>query len=247
MQNSYSNRQDYEFAGFWVRFAAYLIDYVIVFAGLLIVRIFIALVFAKTNFWDSAILFQFSLKDIMLYLLSVLYFILLTYYTGTTVGKRVMNLRVISACENEQPTLLDIIYRETVGKFLSGLFLSVGYILAGLDKEKRALHDILCDTRVIYAKKVKVYPVFQNPVPPAPWHAPVMPPNYSGYSNNNGYTEHMGNAGNTRNAGPSGAGNTAYNHYVQYNTTANQTDDNANMSAGNVMNNADDNPNEFDK
>ncbi len=28
--------------------------------------------------------------------------------------------------------------------------------MAGIDGEKRGLHDILCDTRVIYAKKIKV-------------------------------------------------------------------------------------------
>ena len=72
---------------------------------------------------------------------------------------------------------IDIVYRETVGKFLSGIFLSIGYILVGLDNEKRALHDILCDTRVIYAKKIKIYPVFQKPIPPAPYYMPPTPPN----------------------------------------------------------------------
>ena len=50
-------------------------------------------------------------------------------------------------------------YRETIGKFLSGVIMNIGYIIAGIDSEKRALHDILCDTRVIYAKRVKVIPV----------------------------------------------------------------------------------------
>ena len=57
-------------------------------------------------------------------------------------------------------SLIDVIYRETVGKFLSGVILSIGFIMAGIDKEKRALHDMLCDTRVIYAKQVKIITVY---------------------------------------------------------------------------------------
>jgi uncharacterized RDD family membrane protein YckC len=32
---------------------------------------------------------------------------------------------------------------------LSAMLLYIGYIMAGFDSEKRALHDYLCDTRVI--------------------------------------------------------------------------------------------------
>jgi uncharacterized RDD family membrane protein YckC len=33
-------------------------------------------------------------------------------------------------------------------KMLSGMILAIGYIMAGFDSEKRALHDMMCDTRV---------------------------------------------------------------------------------------------------
>lgn len=178
MQSSYDENswQERLFAGFWVRFAAFLIDSVVVFAGLLVVRIFLM---AGTwivggKFLNAEILFRFTVKDILFYLFQSMYFILLTYYTGTTLGKRALNLLVVSSDENARPSLTDIIYRETVGRFLSGLFLCAGYIMAGVDKEKCALHDFLCDTRVIYAKKVKVIPVFRHPVPPQ--MMPPMPP-----------------------------------------------------------------------
>jgi uncharacterized RDD family membrane protein YckC len=32
---------------------------------------------------------------------------------------------------------------------ISGMILMIGYIIAGLDSQKRALHDMICDTRVI--------------------------------------------------------------------------------------------------
>jgi len=31
------------------------------------------------------------------------------------------------------------------------LTMGIGYIMAGLDTQKRALHDRICDTRVIHA------------------------------------------------------------------------------------------------
>lgn len=192
MQSSYNNQQtEYEYAGFWVRWAAYMIDSVIVFCALLVVRLFFAGISAiiEGTFLERGILFQYTLKDIVLYLFQVMYFILCTYMTGTTLGKRALNLRVIRADGEERPELMDVIYRETIGRFLCSLSVWIGYLLVGFDKEKRGLHDMLCDTRVIYAKKVKVYPVYQNvnvqPVPvmvtPASeqgesvWHMPQDP------------------------------------------------------------------------
>ena len=45
---------------------------------------------------------------------------------------------------------IDALYRETVGRFLSGI-LCIGYLLTLADRDNRALHDRLCDTRVVYA------------------------------------------------------------------------------------------------
>lgn len=171
-----------EYAGFWVRLAAYAIDSVIVFFGLLMVRLFLAGVLSVlSGTWlGGNILFHYTLKDILLYVFQVLYFILCTWLTGTTLGKRAMNLRVISACPGEPLGLLDVVYRETIGRFLCSLSVGIGYIMAGVDKEKRGLHDFLCDTRVIYAKKIKVIPVYPRyqapPVRPAGPGAPGNPP-----------------------------------------------------------------------
>lgn len=172
MRNNYDNQRadaDVTYAGFWVRLAAYLIDSVIVFLLLLIVRL--AMSGVMSVLYGTAlggnILFDYTLKDIVLYLGQVLYFILCTRYTGTTPGKRAMNLRVISVDESGELDLLTVAYRETVGRFLCGISICIGYLIIGLDKEKRGFHDMLCDTRVVYGKKVKVYPVYPY-APPQP-------------------------------------------------------------------------------
>ena len=100
-----------------------MIDSVVVFAGLLIVR----LIFAGISLAGGGaitgtdILFHYSLKDIILYALKVLYFIAFTYLTGTTLGKKAMNLRVVSKNPEEKLTLFNVVYRETVGRFLCSL------------------------------------------------------------------------------------------------------------------------------
>ena len=184
MQNNYANRgrQELEYAGFWVRLSAYLIDLAIVWIGLLFVKVVLGLLsIAGGNVFHARLLFQYTLKDIILYVLQVLYFILLTCYTGTTPGKRLLNLRVVNADGSQRLGLVNVIYRETVGRFLCGLSVGIGYIMAGVDREKRGLHDMICDTRVVYGKKIKVIPKYQAPVmyppmPPAPPVPPPMPP-----------------------------------------------------------------------
>ena len=46
-----------------------------------------------------------------------------------------------------------ITYGRAAGRFfaeyLSLLTIYIGYIMAGFDEEKRALHDHICDTRVV--------------------------------------------------------------------------------------------------
>ncbi len=147
------------YAGFWARTAAYVIDGFIVFAGQLVFRFLLFLTFGlfwNNNPLDGSFLFQYSFKDALLYGVGAIYFVLCTYYAGATLGKKAMNLKVVSG-DGERLTFLNVLYRETVGRFLSAFVLCIGYILVGVTNEKTGLHDILCDTRVVYAKKIPTY------------------------------------------------------------------------------------------
>ncbi len=177
MQN---NVEHQVYAGFFVRLAAYFIDCGIVGAALLLVRIpagLLSLV-RRGGFLFNDFIFQYSIYDIVLYLLKLTYFVLLTYFTGATLGKRLFHLRIVSS-ENRKPTFFEIAFRESVGRFLSSLILCVGYIMAGADKQKRGLHDILSDTFVVYYHQKTVAipaPVAYNKVP----YAVQVPPNQAG-------------------------------------------------------------------
>ena len=155
MQNNMDHVVD---AGFFVRLAAYLIDSVIVGVALCVVvrfPIWILTLFSPNNFLVKDVIFDYSIRDIVVYALGVLYFILLTYKTGMTLGKKMLHIKVVSV-EDRKMTLFEVIYRETIGRFLSGLILYAGYLLIGIQKEKRGLHDMMADTRVVYCHRKSV-------------------------------------------------------------------------------------------
>ena len=81
MQNRPDNRI---YAGFFVRLAAYIVDTVIVWAAMLIVRIpvWVTTISSPDNFLVKDFIFQYSIKDILFYIMQAAYFILLTYFTG---------------------------------------------------------------------------------------------------------------------------------------------------------------------
>ena len=144
------------YAGFFVRLAAFIVDSLIVGTGLLFIKLPIWFAaFGTDNILSRDFIFQYSALDIIYYLLKLCYFVLLTYFTGATLGKKLFHLRVVSS-EDRTPSFFEIAFRESVGRFLSALVLYVGYIMVGADKKKRGLHDMLSDTYVVYEHKVSV-------------------------------------------------------------------------------------------
>ncbi len=65
-----------------------------------------------------------------------------------TVGKQAMGLKVIGR-NGERITMLNATGRY-FGKILSAIILGIGFIMAGLDSRKQALHDKVADTFVIF-------------------------------------------------------------------------------------------------
>ncbi len=141
------------YAGFFVRLTAYLIDKIIVAVPLGLVRVILWMsrIGSSSHFLTGKVFFSFTLTDLILYVLSVSYFIFLTWAGGRTIGKRLMRIKVVSAFDR-RPTFFEIFFRETFGRYLSAVILYIGYLIIGAGDEKQALHDYLADTRVIYAE-----------------------------------------------------------------------------------------------
>ena len=67
--------------------------------------------------------------------------------TGATPGKMVLGLKVIRA--DGGPITPGLAIGRYFSYILDSLILGIGYIMVAFDKEKRALHDHICGTRVI--------------------------------------------------------------------------------------------------
>ena len=138
-------------AGFGPRAAAYIFDRVLLLIVLAIVRAVFgaaSLFGAGQQLISGYFLFNHSFLDVLCWILASAYFVLLTWFGGATLGKQIMRLRVVRG-DGEPMRFIDVLYRETVGRFLSGI-LCIGYLMVLGDRQKRCFHDWLCGTCVVY-------------------------------------------------------------------------------------------------
>ena len=134
-------------AGFWIRFAALFLDG-FVLMGVMAVFGGIAgvLVFA---FKFSAGIFMFV--GLSYYIIFPIYHIFCLGKYGATLGKKMVKIKVVRMDGSSFG------YGLATGRFFAfvlGYFtICIGYIMAAFDeKYKRALHDRICNTRVVYVK-----------------------------------------------------------------------------------------------
>lgn len=138
-----------KYAGFWIRWVAILIDGIVV--AVMTIPIMIAFYFLSGGSFsfldkDSEMPLGFNFLG---YIISWSYYIFMTDKYQATLGKKAMGIIVVT--ENFQKASLgNIILRETVGKIISGIILCIGYLMAAFTDRKRALHDMISGTVVIY-------------------------------------------------------------------------------------------------
>lgn len=142
-------RQD--FGGFWARFAAKMIDGLILIGIGILVSDAVASLFYEGSIpvppdWRGFLRAQgiLSLVNAVIAIWFSVYFI---RRHEATPGKRMLGLRVVRA--DGSPVGTGKIILRYFGEQLSGLLFLSGYVMSVFDEEKRTLHDYLCDTRVV--------------------------------------------------------------------------------------------------
>ena len=147
---SVSGAMDY--AGFWIRLGAWFIDYIIlaIISAVIYLPMTILGVFSMDN---PAVFVTFQLiTTILNFVIPAAYEIWFVGKYAATPGKMACKLKVVMADGGQ------LSYGRSVGrhfaKYISGLILGIGYIMAGFDDQKRALHDRICDTRVIKSGEI---------------------------------------------------------------------------------------------
>lgn len=74
---------------------------------------------------------------------------------GATPGKMIFNLEVVETGTGRRIGYWRSFFRETVGKFLSGLLFGIGYLIVFFRDDRKALHDLIFDTRVMQRRETR--------------------------------------------------------------------------------------------
>jgi uncharacterized RDD family membrane protein YckC len=130
-------------AGFWIRAAALVLDSVFLFFVALALDAVTRLIWGdlatrSTVIQASGMAFQI--------LFPLFYFVLFHWRAGQTLGKMMVDIRVVLV-DGGRLTLGVAVLRYFAA-MLSAVVFGIGYVMAGLRADKRALHDLLAGTRV---------------------------------------------------------------------------------------------------
>jgi uncharacterized RDD family membrane protein YckC len=143
------------YAGFWLRFVAYIIDSIVLgfFVGVTIALPLVGNELASVRGEHSFGFFPFmgprfmALRGLALMVSWIYYALLESSAWQATLGKKALGLEVTDLAGHR------ISFGRATGRFfgkiLSAFILLIGFIMAGFTEKKQALHDILAGTLVI--------------------------------------------------------------------------------------------------
>jgi uncharacterized RDD family membrane protein YckC len=153
-------------AGFWVRTVAMGLDFAIFAAvqfsfGRIAGRLF------GPEIADSWVLHL----DLVVFTIvfGVAYTTVLHAFGGQTIGKMLVGIRVVGL--DGEPPAPGPAFLRFLGYFVSFATFGLGYAMAGLRRDKRALHDLLAGTRV---ERTRVPPADPAPLEPVNQVAPPV-------------------------------------------------------------------------
>lgn len=128
-------------AGFWVRLGASILDSIIITLPLAVIAGIL------TGDYDS--------NNPVANLLSGLYSMLLpVFWQGRTIGKRICGIRIRKYDSHEPPTIGTMLLRVLVAGIVYAITFGIGIIVSafmvGLREDKRAIHDFIAGTEVVW-------------------------------------------------------------------------------------------------
>lgn len=138
------------FAGFWIRFVAYITDLIIIGSIARLLRGPLLLVAGSDRI--SVWYFELTLAAMVF----SLYFVLFTKFSkGQTLGKMIFGLKVVCFGE-EQLSWQTVLVRELFGRYIQKTIILL-YIIAAFTPKKQHAVDYLADTGVISESKMKIF------------------------------------------------------------------------------------------
>ena len=152
----------WHYGGFWIRFGARFIDGFVMMAPILILAAVLIPNLLRAGKQPSNPAFAaFSLTLVAIFFVAAIsYEVLMMRYWGATVGKMACGLKIVRSDGRSLGWGVSFgrffMWNIVTGgiPYLNMILMLVSGIMAGADDEKRALHDRVCDTRVIYKRSV---------------------------------------------------------------------------------------------
>lgn len=138
------DKKHFHYAGFWMRFWAYLLDLIVIGS---IDRIIVNPIFHVLDIplLEANLFAPISVATAVTF---YAYFVLMTRYFQQTLGKMVFGLKVISI-DGTKLTWSTILFREWIGRFISSTIV-IGYIITAFLPKKQGLHDLFSETSVVH-------------------------------------------------------------------------------------------------
>jgi uncharacterized RDD family membrane protein YckC len=135
-----ANAGNVRYAGFWIRTGASLLDTLFLFL-LMIVPAFLAIMISGDANTPLAGLMQFAI--------AIGYFIIpVSGPKQATWGKQVLGLKIIRVDGAQVGG--GLAFGRYLSYIISGLPFGIGYLMVAWTDQKKALHDMICGTRVIH-------------------------------------------------------------------------------------------------
>ena len=138
------------YKGFWIRFCAVFLDGIIVQIVVTMLTMMIGLLMLTGAASPEASMVASVIGALIGFLIGLAYEVFMVGKYGSTFGKMACNIKIVQS--NGMPVGYGLAFGRYFAKMLSGIILGIGYIMAGFDEEKRALHDRICDTRAVARK-----------------------------------------------------------------------------------------------
>ena len=142
-----------EYAGFWIRLVAYLIDGIILACAYWIFNAIWALtsgagmVGGVTDPFAVATGTAWLLGIIGFFLIGIAYLVCFWAWRGQTPGKMVLRIKIIRTDGSEMGWGIAVL--RYLGYVISGLLFGLGYIWIAFDVDKQGIHDKIADTCVV--------------------------------------------------------------------------------------------------
>ncbi len=139
---------EHQYAGFWIRVGASIIDTIII---LMIIAPILTAIYGA-NYWVSESIIQGIWDVLFTYILPAIAVIVFWIYKSATPGKMILKLIIVDAKTGNKPSTGQFIGRY-LAYYISTIPLLLGLIWVGLDKRKQGWHDKLAGTVVIKSQK----------------------------------------------------------------------------------------------